>query len=297
MPRFVNARTTVCATCWSTPVSICGSASRIVTSAPTSTRNDANSQPIAPPPMTATRAGTSVELRARGRTTARASPSNVEAVDGERAATSRSRSSTLRPRISVPSETRIDAAVGRRALPVPGDDRDLAALQQRLEPLGEPVDDALLAGLRGRRARAWAPRSATPNSAAPRTVRSTSAVCSSSLAGMQPRCRQVPPTRCSSTIAMFMPAARAVERGGVAARSATEDDEVEVVRHASSSIGSLEYAVCAFIGSRGSTWKANATRITKPVSAARTMYVRVLTRHGVGALEFGPNDAFRTRRG
>src|SRR6202030_247082 len=25
------------------------------------------------------------------------------------------------------------------------------------------------------------------------------------------------------------------------------------------------------------TWKANATRITKPVSAARTMYVRVLT--------------------
>ena len=84
--------------------------------------------------------------------------------------------------------------------PGAGDDRDLAALQQRLEARGEPVDDGLLAGLRRREVERRAPRSSTPNSAAARTVRSTSAVWSSSLAGMQPRCRQVPPTRCSSTM-------------------------------------------------------------------------------------------------
>jgi hypothetical protein len=50
------------------------------------------------------------------------------------------------------------------------------------------------------------PATVIPNSPAPRIVRSTSAVWSSSLAGMQPRCRHVPPRRCSSTIAMRRPA-------------------------------------------------------------------------------------------
>ena len=57
------------------------------------------------------------------------------------------------------------------------------------------------------RGRATARRPRSPYSAARCTVRSTSAVCSSSLAGMHPRCRHVPPTRRSSTIAMFSPAA------------------------------------------------------------------------------------------
>ncbi len=45
-----------------------------------------------------------------------------------------------------------------------------------------------------------------PNSAAPARVRRTWAVSSSSLAGMQPRCRQVPPTFWFSIMATSRPA-------------------------------------------------------------------------------------------
>ena len=44
-----------------------------------------------------------------------------------------------------------------------------------------------------------------PNWAASDTDRKTEAVSSSSLAGMQPRCRQVPPTLAISTMAMSSP--------------------------------------------------------------------------------------------
>ena len=47
----------------------------------------------------------------------------------------------------------------------------------------------------------------TPKSGARWMVRRTSAVWSSSLAGMHPRCRHTPPTRPSSTSAMLSPAA------------------------------------------------------------------------------------------
>ena len=46
----------------------------------------------------------------------------------------------------------------------------------------------------------------TPCSPAWLTVRNTSAACSSALAGMQPRCRQVPPTFSFSTRATDSPA-------------------------------------------------------------------------------------------
>ena len=55
---FLNERTTTLATSVSRPGRIFGSASRIVTSAPRSANVEANSQPIAPPPITATRSGT-----------------------------------------------------------------------------------------------------------------------------------------------------------------------------------------------------------------------------------------------
>jgi hypothetical protein len=48
--------------------------------------------------------------------------------------------------------------------------------------------------------------SRTPCSAAWFTVRKTSAACSSDLAGMHPRCRQVPPTLSFSTMATDNPA-------------------------------------------------------------------------------------------
>ena len=106
MPRFVNARTTVCATCWSTPARTCGSASRIVTSAPTSTRNDANSQPIAPPPIDrdarrAPRSSCSTWSDDSTRVPSNSKPSTASARGDEPVAIS-----TLRPRTSVPSETR-----------------------------------------------------------------------------------------------------------------------------------------------------------------------------------------------
>jgi hypothetical protein len=50
------------------------------------------------------------------------------------------------------------------------------------------------------------PLTFTPCSAAWLTVRNTSAACSSALAGMQPRCRQVPPTLFASTRATDSPA-------------------------------------------------------------------------------------------
>ncbi len=50
------------------------------------------------------------------------------------------------------------------------------------------------------------PGSFTPCSPAWLTVRNTSAACSSALAGMQPRCRQVPPTLSASTRATDSPA-------------------------------------------------------------------------------------------
>jgi hypothetical protein len=56
------------------------------------------------------------------------------------------------------------------------------------------------------RSRTGCPAS-TPNSLAPATVRTTSAVCSNSLAGMQPRWRHVPPTRASSIMPIESPAA------------------------------------------------------------------------------------------
>ena len=49
------------------------------------------------------------------------------------------------------------------------------------------------------------PATFTPCSAACETVRNTSAACSSALAGMQPRCRHVPPTLSFSTIATDSP--------------------------------------------------------------------------------------------
>ena len=55
---FLKLRTTTLATSLSRPGRIFGSASRIVTLAPRSANVEANSQPMAPPPMTAIRAGT-----------------------------------------------------------------------------------------------------------------------------------------------------------------------------------------------------------------------------------------------
>ena len=133
----------------------------------------------------------------------------------------------LRPATSVPSASAHAVRGGVDDLAAPGDHGDLAALQQRLEALGEPVDDLLLARLGAAEVERRHRRASMPNSDARWTVRSTSAVWRSSLAGMQPRWRHVPPTRSSSTSAMFEPGGRAVQRGRVAGRASAEDHDVE----------------------------------------------------------------------
>ena len=93
---------------------------------------------------------------------------------------------------------------------MPGEDGDLPPLHQPGEALEQLVDHLVLAALAdGEVDRCGWPRRWTPNSLAPATVRKTEAVSRNSLAGMQPRCRQVPPTLSISTRATDRPATAA----------------------------------------------------------------------------------------
>ena len=71
----------------------------------------------------------------------------------------------------------------------------------------------------------------TPYSPAVCACSATSAACSSALVGMQPQCRQVPPTLSFSTRATFMPELGRAQRAGVAPRAAAQDDHVVAVSH------------------------------------------------------------------
>ena len=68
----------------------------------------------------------------------------------------------------------------------------------------------------------------TPNSAAPLTVRNTSAVCSSSLAGMHPRFKQVPAEALLLDDRDVHSGRRAVERRRVTAGTASQHDQIEI---------------------------------------------------------------------
>ena len=63
MPRLLNERTTARTTSSSHPLRMVGSASNTVTAVPRSANIEANSQPMAPPPMTATARGSSSRAR------------------------------------------------------------------------------------------------------------------------------------------------------------------------------------------------------------------------------------------
>ena len=66
----------------------------------------------------------------------------------------------------------------------------------------------------------------TPNCSPSRAVSATSAACSSALVGMQPRCRQVPPSLPFSTSATRQAELGRPQGAGVAAAASTEDDDV-----------------------------------------------------------------------
>ena len=132
------------------------------------------------------------------------------------------------PRSVWPSTATAPSAV---SVPKPVDDGDLAPLEQAGQAAVQLVDDAGLALVRRGPVRLGRRRaSLTPCSPACETVRNTSAACSSALAGMQPRCRQVPPTFSFSTIATVSPADAAYSAAAYPPGTAAEHHEV-VVSH------------------------------------------------------------------
>ena len=95
-------------------------------------------------------------------------------------------------------------SAGRRADAL--EHRDLAALQQAAHrPTKRLVDDVLLTCHLGEKSRLGLALLHTERSASP-AVADIAAVSRSSLAGMHPTCRQVPPTLSFSIIAMCRPA-------------------------------------------------------------------------------------------
>ena len=224
---LLKLRTTTLATSLSRPGRIFGSPSRIVTWAPRSANVEANSQPMAPPPMTAMRAGT----------WSRSSTSSLVMIGPPRSKLGISRGTepaarrTLVPVISVVDPS---AAVTvttwsgpRRAGAV--EHLDLAALAHRRDAADEPGDDLLLAllgdGEVDGRLR-WT-RCRTRRRAA--TWRCTAAVSRNALAGMQPRLRQVPPSASFSTMRDLHAGRGGVERGGVPTGASADDDEIELL--------------------------------------------------------------------
>ena len=69
----------------------------------------------------------------------------------------------------------------------------------------------------------------TPNCSDSRAESATSAACSSALVGMQPTCRQVPPSLPFSTRATDRPSCGGAQGAGVAAAARPEDHHVEAV--------------------------------------------------------------------
>ena len=140
---FLNERTTTLATSLSRPGRIFGSASRIVTSAPRSANVEANSQPIAPPPITATRFGT----------VSMSSTSSLVMIGPPRSKLGISRGTEPVARITVVARDLDGAAIVERH----GDDTvgpeaadavehlDLAVLAHRPDAADESGDDLLLA--------------------------------------------------------------------------------------------------------------------------------------------------------
>ena len=202
-PRFLNDRATTAPASASVMGRMRGSASSSVTSLPTSTSIDANSAPITPPPMIATRGGTSSSSSTWSDDSTR-TPSKSR--PGSDRGTEPVASINDPPMSSVPSDTRMWRAAASTMVPVPGTIVTLRLRSRDSRPfVSRSTTSRLRTWLRARSI--FVNPASTPNSGALLTVRTTSAVWSSSLAGMQPRWRHTPPTRASSTSAMRSPAA------------------------------------------------------------------------------------------
>jgi len=188
---------------------------------PRSESSEANSHPMAPPPTTAALAGTCSSQELVGGE--HQAPVDVET--GEGAGTEPAASTMLRRDLGagVVAVDHPHPVTGRRCVAEnvvtsgpSGGPRDpcRAPRRRRLAGLAHGEVEARLLVV-------------MPNSPAPETERQTAAVSRNSLAGTQPRCRQVPPTLSRSTIATDSPGRR--RRGGrVPAGTTADHDDVEL---------------------------------------------------------------------
>ena len=210
------------------PGRILGSASSTVTLVPRSVIIEANSHPMAPPPMTAAVAGSGCSDSSSSEvSTIWPSTSKPGMVRGTEPEAMHDGVAVQLDVARLAPETVTTWSAPKRAHAV--EDGDLAPLEQGAQP-ARPA---------GRRPSACAPGSRrspssarlllTPKAAAPATARRMAAVSSSSLAGMHPTFRQVPPSLPFSIRAIDEPGRRPVERGGVAARAAADDDDIEAL--------------------------------------------------------------------
>ena len=200
---FLKLRTTTLVTSLSSPGRSLGSASRIVTLEPRSANVEANSQPIAPPPMTTIRSGT----------WSRSSTSSLDMIGPPRSklgiirGTDPAARMTLRPVIVVfvPSGASTVTVWSGPRLPTPLNTSTWRPLHIAAMPPTRPATILFLRCCVTAKLTDGALAS-MPNSAAWATWRWTAAVSRNALAGMHPRLRHVPPRASISTSAALTPA-------------------------------------------------------------------------------------------
>jgi hypothetical protein len=204
MPLRPKLFTTTLVTSSSTPGRILGRPSRIVTLVPRSAIIEANSQPMAPPPITTAVGGSlgrsSISSDVTTMVPSTSKPGIVRGTEPAARITASAVSSVVEPSAAVTvtlrSAPRVPVpawVVTFRFFSVPWRPFQLAwtivFLRARDTSQSSPVTSARM-----------------PYSLACCTWRLVAAVSSSSLAGMHPRCRHVPPTLSFSTRPTFSPA-------------------------------------------------------------------------------------------
>ena len=200
---FPNERTTTFARSASRPGRIFGKPSKMVTSAPRSTNADANSHPIAPPPITAMRAG----MRSSINTSSDVITGPPGSKPGMTRGTLPAASTTFLPASSVlvPSAAVTVTELSAFKAPTPSTYVTFFAFTSPVRPLTKPSTIFCLRACAT--AKSVAPRvAAIPNSAACSTWRLAAAVSRNAFAGMHPRFRHVPPMVSFSTRATDKPA-------------------------------------------------------------------------------------------
>ena len=202
MPRLLKLRVITCETSGSSLGAIRGSASTTVTSAPRSDHNEANSRPTAPAPTTIAERGTSPIASAWSllmtRLPSSSTPGRLLAYDP--VATMKCPASSVR----FPDSPVTVSFCAESKAPLPVMVSILFFFIRNWRPLCSWSTIFCLRAIAVGQSSST-PATLTPTSAPLRASWYTSAVWSSALVGMQPWCRQVPPSLSRSTRATLIP--------------------------------------------------------------------------------------------